>query len=275
MADRYPNLSFWGYVMAISFQILASGSKGNAIVVSSSRTRILIDAGLTGKELHRRMQLADIGATEIQGVIVTHEHHDHVRGAGVFSRRYELPVYLTQGTLENLPQQVGALACPRVFRSGYSFHIGDLSVTPFAISHDASDPVGLTIENDGCKLGICTDLGVATQLVRKKLEGCQAMVLEANHDVDLLLDGPYPWHLKQRIRSRHGHLSNADSCELLKALLHDQLQVVVLAHLSETNNRPELVRETFRGFCQESRWREIRFEVGQQHTIGSAMDVRL
>ncbi|HAA01792.1 MAG TPA: MBL fold metallo-hydrolase [Syntrophobacteraceae bacterium] len=260
--------------MAVSFQILASGSKGNAMVVSSSRTRILIDAGLTSKELHRRLHLADIDPAEIQGAVLTHEHQDHVRGAGVFSRRYDLPVYLTQGTLDSLSQQVGTLGCPQVFRNGHGFQVGDLRIIPFAISHDANDPVGLTVENDGVKLGICTDLGVATQLVRKKLEGCHAMVLEANHDVDLLLNGPYPWHLKQRIRSRHGHLSNADSCALLKELLHDGLQVVVLAHLSETNNRPELVRDAFHGFSQTSRWREIRIEVGQQHAIGGAIDVR-
>jgi phosphoribosyl 1,2-cyclic phosphodiesterase len=260
--------------MAISFQILASGSKGNAMVVSSPQTSILVDVGLSGKELHRRLQQADVGATDLRGMVITHEHQDHVRGAGVVSRRYDLPVYLTQGTLENLPQQVGTLARPQLFRDGHSFLIGDLRITPFAISHDANDPVGLTIENDGCKLGICTDLGVVTQLVRKKLEGCQALVLEANHDRDLLLNGPYPWHLKQRIRSRHGHLSNTDSCELLRELVHDRLQVVVLAHLSETNNRPELVREVFKGFCQGSRWCQLRFEVGQQHAIGGAIQIR-
>jgi phosphoribosyl 1,2-cyclic phosphodiesterase len=260
--------------MAISFQTLASGSKGNAIVVSSMRTRILIDVGLSGKELQRRMHQAGMSTSDLHGVVVTHEHQDHVRGVGVLSRRYDLPVYLTRGTLESLPQQVGALAQAQLFRDGHSFNIGDLHITPFAISHDANDPVGLIIESDGCKLGICTDLGVATQLVRKKLEGCHGLVLEANHDVDLLLSGPYPWHLKQRIRSRHGHLSNIDSCELLNSLLHDGLQVVVLAHLSETNNRPELVLESVRGLCLESRWREIRFDIGQQHCISSALEIQ-
>jgi phosphoribosyl 1,2-cyclic phosphodiesterase len=260
--------------MAMFFQTLASGSKGNAIVVGSTRTRILVDVGLSGKELHRRMHLADIGVADLAAVVVTHEHQDHVRGVGVLSRRYDLPVYLTRGTLENLPQQVGALAHAQIFRDGHSFSIGDLCITPFAISHDALDPVGLIIENGGFRLGICTDLGVATQLVRKKLEGCHGLVLEANHDVDLLLSGPYPWHLKQRIRSRHGHLSNTDSCQLLGELLHDGLQVVVLAHLSETNNRPELVLESVRGFRSEPRWRDIRFDVGSQHSIGTAMEIR-
>jgi phosphoribosyl 1,2-cyclic phosphodiesterase len=259
--------------MAISFQTLASGSKGNAIVVSSEHTRVLIDVGLTGKELHRRMQLAGMNVEELRGVVVTHEHTDHVRGVGVLSRRYDLSVHLTRGTLENLPRHVGALARTQLFRDGHSFAIGDLLVTPFAISHDANDPVGLIIENDGCKLGICTDLGVVTQLVRKRLEGCHGLVLEANHDVDLLLNGPYPWDLKQRIRSRHGHLSNTDSCELLKDLLHDGLQAVILAHLSETNNRPELVLESIRGLCLESRWREIHFAIGQQHSIGKALQI--
>jgi phosphoribosyl 1,2-cyclic phosphodiesterase len=260
--------------MAISFQTLASGSKGNAIVVSSIHTRILIDVGLTGKELHRRMHLAGMNAAELHGVVVTHEHTDHVRGVGVLSRRYDLPVHLTRGTLENLPQQVGALARPQLFRDGHTFNIGDLLVTPFAISHDASDPVGLIVENDGCRLGICTDLGVATQLVRQRLAGCHGLVLEANHDVDLLLNGPYPWDLKQRIRSRHGHLSNTDSCELLKELLHDGLQAVVLAHLSETNNRPELVLESIRGLRLNSEWREIHFDIGPQHSIGKALEIR-
>ncbi len=260
--------------MAICFQTLASGSKGNAILVSNSCSRILIDAGLSCKELHRRMDQADIAASDLQGVVVTHEHQDHVRGVGVLSRRHDLPVYLTRGTLENLPQQVGTLAATHLFRDGHSFNIGDFHITPFSISHDAHDPVGLVIESEGCKLGICTDLGVVTQLVRKKLEGCHGLVLEANHDVDLLINGPYPWHLKQRIRSRHGHLSNADSCELLNALFHDGLQSVVLAHLSETNNRPDLLMMSVRELCPDSRWGDVHFDVGQQHCIGAAVEIQ-
>lgn len=231
--------------MALYFQVLASGSKGNSVLVCGERTRVLMDAGLSAKDTARRLEGTPGEGCRLDAIVISHEHQDHVRGCGILSRRHNLPVYLSRGTRENLPGQVGELHGCRIFQPGTGFVIGDLRITPFAISHDATEPVGFVVECGGARLGICTDLGVATQLVRTRLQGCHGLVLEANHDVETLLNGPYPWHLKQRIRSRQGHLCNEDSLTLLEELRHEKLQTVVFAHLSEVNNRPYLVRKAF------------------------------
>ena len=259
--------------MALFFQMLASGSKGNAIVVCSQRTRILVDAGLSGKELASRLQRTPVGLKQLDALMVTHEHQDHVRGLGVLSRRCDLPVYATGGTLEGLPPDTGTMAHVHVFQPGTPFNVGDLRIQAFAISHDAREPVGFVIENNGTRLGICTDLGVATHLVRTKLQNCHGLVVEANHDMALLLNGPYPPHLKQRIRSRHGHLSNTDTCELLKSVLHSDLQSVFFAHLSEVNNHPELVATGYRQLLELPEWEKVRFEIGTQHEISKGIEL--
>ena len=253
--------------MPLQFQVLASGSKGNAVLVCTPKTRILLDAGLSAKELTARLQQTGTGANQLDAVVISHEHTDHVRGLGTLSRRFGLPVYLTQGTLENLPLDIGQLPQVRLFQPGTPFAVGDLSIKPFSISHDAQDPAGFVLENDARRLGICTDLGVATQLVKTRLQGCHGLILEANHDPELLFNGPYPLPLKQRIRSRHGHLSNAESCELLQHIHHSALQIVLFAHLSEVNNHPELVLKSSRAVLNDSRWDGIAMEVGKQHEV--------
>ncbi len=142
-----------------------------------------------------------------------------------------------------------------------------------SISHDAGEPAGFIIENDGLRLGICTDLGVATNLVKVRLQGCHGLVLEANHDLGRLLEGPYPWFLKQRIRSAHGHLSNEDACNLLEAVHHEGLRCVILAHLSETNNHPDLVLESCRKLRQSPQWECVRFELGKQDDAAAAIEL--
>jgi phosphoribosyl 1,2-cyclic phosphodiesterase len=174
----------------------------------------------------------------LDAILVTHEHTDHVRGIERLVRRHRLPVYLTAGTF----QETAALhALPDVCQvaCGREFRINTLAVRPFSISHDARDPAGFTIGANGSRIGVATDLGHVTALVREHLRGCRLLILEANHDPDLLMNGPYPWFLKQRIRGRNGHLSNQESGGLLADILHPGLEQVVLAHLSETNNRPE------------------------------------
>lgn len=258
--------------MSIFFQVLASGSKGNSILVCSEKTRVLVDAGTTCKELVARLQKTPVPAGDLDAILITHEHTDHVSAAGTLSRRFDLPVYMTRGTLDNLPAKI-ALRGVTVFETGKRFAIGDLTILPFAISHDAGEPAGFVIENDGVRLGVCTDLGVATNLVKVRLKGCHALVVEANHDVDKLLNGPYPWVLKQRIKSPHGHLSNEEACELLEAVHHEQLRSVVFAHLSETNNHPDLVRESCRRLRRSSRWECVRFEVGKQDEIAPGIEL--
>jgi phosphoribosyl 1,2-cyclic phosphodiesterase len=217
---------------------LASGSKGNATHVSDGQTSILVDAGLSGIEIQRRLSSRDLNPENIDAIVVTHEHSDHIRGVGVLSRRYKLPVYINPKTLEACPD-LGKLHDTRPFECGTTFQINNLTVHPFAISHDAEDPAGFTIGQNGVSIGIATDLGIATAMVRQHLKRCALLLLEANHDLTMLETGPYPWPLKQRIRGRTGHLSNPDSKSLLEELQHDNLQHVILGHLSEINNTPQ------------------------------------
>lgn len=259
--------------MPLCFQVLASGSKGNSILVCSPSTRVLLDAGLSGREIGRRLAKSAAGADRLDALLITHEHQDHVRGAGVLSRRFDIPVFLSRGTLEALPPEVGEISHTCPFEPGAAFVIGDLRITPFPISHDAREPVGFRIEHEDTKLGICTDLGIATQLVKTRLQGCHGLIVEANHDPDRLLNGPYPWPLKQRIRSRHGHLSNLDSMDLLKCLHHESLHSVTLAHLSEVNNDPRLVVKCVRELQCLSEWESIRFEIARQHEAAEAVEL--
>ena len=217
---------------------LASGSRGNAVFVSTEDTAVLIDAGLSGIEIQRRMTQVGESPDRLEAIIITHEHTDHVKGAGVLSRRFNIPVYVTKETYKAC-SGLGKIEDLRFFECGSSFDIGTVSVSPFSISHDACDPSGMTLTHAGKKIGIATDLGVVTNLVRAHLQDANLLYLESNHDPQMLVNGSYPWHLKQRIKSRTGHLSNAEARDLVGELVHRELQQVILAHLSEENNLPE------------------------------------
>jgi len=219
--------------------LLASGSKGNAILIESGRTRLLIDAGLAAREIRKRLALVGVDAESLSALLITHEHGDHIRGLGPLVRQLNLPVYLQTDLARTLPD-VGRSQCVREFVEGEMFTVDDLAVRPFAITHDCLAPVGFTLTGDTGKVGLATDLGVVTRLVTDCLQGCRALIVETNHDEELLRDGPYPWQLKQRVRSNHGHLSNRAGSALLRDLCWAGLETVFLGHLSETNNRPEL-----------------------------------
>jgi phosphoribosyl 1,2-cyclic phosphodiesterase len=219
--------------------MLASGSRGNAIYISDGTTSVLVDAGLSGIEIERRMVSRGLRPETLHGILVSHEHGDHLKGVGVLARRYRLPVYINQRTLASAPPQLGSIKEIRPFTCGRDFSIEAIDIHPFSISHDAEDPAGFVFGRNGDRIGLATDLGMATAMVREHLKGSRLLILEANHDVKMLETGPYPWPLKQRIMSRIGHLSNEDSRRLLGSLIHDRLEHVILAHLSETNNTPE------------------------------------
>jgi phosphoribosyl 1,2-cyclic phosphodiesterase len=219
--------------------ILASGSRGNAVYVSGGSTSILIDAGLSGIEIERRLHSKGLHPQDLDAILVSHEHTDHIQGVGVLSRRFNLPVFMNSKTEKAAASQLGTVRVIKNFECGSPFMINDLSIHPFSISHDAEDPSGFTVNQNGTKIGIATDLGIATSLVKEHLKGCSLLILEANHDEVMLINGPYPWPIKQRIKSRTGHLSNEASKNLLKELEHDRLKYVILAHLSETNNTPQ------------------------------------
>ena len=246
---------------ALSICVLASGSKGNAIYVSDGHCAILVDAGLSGIQIEQRMRAAGLDIRTLKAIVVSHEHSDHIRGVGVLSRRYDLPVYISRETATAATAQLGAIQRTQYFTTGQPFAIDHLTVHPFALSHDAADPAGFTIARDGHKIGIATDLGIATGMVRQHLKSCALLVLEANHDPTMLIEGPYPWPLKQRIKSRAGHLSNHDTCALLDELKHAGLHHVILAHLSATNNTPEVALETVAATMKK----KDRFELHVAH----------
>lgn len=245
--------------------VLASGSKGNAVYISDGTTSLLIDAGLSAIALERRLRSKDLDPASLDAIVVSHEHADHVQGVGPLSRRYGLPVYINAATLASARPRLGKLCETRVFDRGLDFSVGDLHLHPFSLSHDASDAVGFAIRSRAAKIGIATDLGVATQLVTHHLRECSLLIMEANHDHKMLEQGPYPWHVKQRIKSRTGHLSNEACRDLLGELCHRGLRHVVLAHLSETNNDPEKALAVVAGALPGN---HTRLTVARQHEAG-------
>jgi phosphoribosyl 1,2-cyclic phosphodiesterase len=218
--------------------VLASGSGGNALVAESGGTRVLIDCGLALRTLKARMLAAGVQLEELDAVLLTHEHSDHVRGLELLLRRSPLPVLATAGTAA----AVAIAGVAGELASGRTVRVGCISVLPVATSHDAREPVGFVLDDGATRIGVVTDTGVATRLLIERLAGCHGLFIECNHDPDMLRLGPYPWPLKQRIASRTGHLSNEQSREALAALAHDRLELVVGMHLSRENNLPGLVR---------------------------------
>ena len=293
----------------VRFTVLASGSKGNSTVISSGRTRILVDAGLSCRELFRRMRLAGEVPETLDAILITHEHSDHVNGVAVTARKLGIPVYFTEAThrawmrwltprrqmtyaqwLEQCRKQAaermaevetvaeegeadeseadvvaaGAvneaddsegrtpsrkedptwLPAVEYFEAGQPFEIGDIAVSPFTIPHDAADPVGFVFQAEGLRLGFATDLGYVPPNVKAQLKGLDLLLMESNHDLEMLRDGPYPWAVKQRVLSRVGHLSNEAAASFLEHEYDGNAAYVILAHLSESNNLPELARVT-------------------------------
>jgi phosphoribosyl 1,2-cyclic phosphodiesterase len=290
----------------VKMTVLASGSKGNSMVVSSSRTRILVDVGVSCREVFKRMAAAGEDPRTLNAILITHEHQDHVQGLAVTARKLGIPVYFTEAThrawmrwltpqkrmtyadwlaarqeaqaaaaSEAIPEieereidqereeltpicaiseekveteraepEKDPCALPGVeyFAAGEGFCVGDIAVTPFTIPHDAADPVGFVFEAEGVRIGLATDLGYMPPNAKRHLRKCDVLMLESNHDLDMLRDGPYPWSVKQRVMSRVGHLSNLAAAEFLEGEYDGGAAYVVLAHLSENNNLPELAR---------------------------------
>lgn len=229
----------------MKLSVLGSGSGGNAILVVGHDTTILVDAGFSARALAERMQRCGCDPDALDAIVITHDHGDHTRGMGVFARRHGTPLFITEPT---------RLACSRLlkgeervqpYRAGYPFEIGGLRIEPFLTVHDAADPVGIAVVDldTGCRLGVATDLGRPTAGIRMALSGCHVLVLEANHDEGLLQQAPYPWSVKSRISSSHGHLSNEAAARFALELLHDDLVAMFLAHLSREANDPRLARE--------------------------------
>ena len=282
--------------------VLASGSKGNCTVIRTERTRLVVDAGLSCREIVKRMRYAGEDPEKVDGLLITHEHQDHIQGVSVLARRFRIPTYFTgathaawkriltprktmgyaawleerkrraaiaDSTFDNAAEDAEelsaagavstlvasaeqpslleeefstALPALEFFSAGKSFTIGDIAVTPFTIPHDAADPVGFVFEAEGMRIAVATDLGYMPPNVQEQLQRADLLILESNHDVEMLRDGPYPWSVKQRVLSRVGHLSNDAAAEYLSGVYDGHARWVILAHLSESNNLPELAR---------------------------------
>lgn len=221
--------------------VLGSGSGGNAVVLESGKQRLLIDAGFSCRELERRMRACGFDPKTLNAVVLTHEHEDHCRGVDLLCRRYELPVLATAGTLEGLVLSEKARKLSRTFRSGQICEVAGFAIEAFQIPHDAREPVGLVVEDPaGRRLGLAADLGSRSRLAWGRLSNLDILILETNHDLEMLRNGPYPWSLKQRVAGRHGHLSNEDAALGIPELLNDRLRWLVPYHLSRTNNLPAL-----------------------------------
>ncbi len=245
---------------------IASGSSGNCIFAGSETTGILIDAGISGKRIEAGLNSIDRKTAEMDAIFVTHEHIDHIAGLGVLARRYGIPIYTTQGTYDAVLKTKSVGKMPEgLFRPvtpDTDVQVGDLNIHPFSISHDAADPVGYRVESGDKKAAVATDLGFYNDYITEQLTGLDALLLESNHDVRMLEVGSYPYHLKQRILGKRGHLSNESAGQLLCSVLHDNLKHIVLGHLSRENNYPSLAFETV---CSEVTMGDNPWKAGDFH----------
>lgn len=263
--------------------VLASGSKGNCTLVRTENTVILIDTGLSFTRICEAISRYSISPASIDAVIISHEHSDHIRGIGPISRRLKVPVYISEPTYyasclmrEKIPSDI------IFFETGNFFSIKDLEVHPFPSSHDAVDACNFTItkkdsasqhqKNRDRKLAIATDLGFCSKLLVNKLKDTTTLILESNHDMTMLMQGRYPWHLKQRVKSINGHLSNEQAIGLLSQILHPDLDNIILAHLSEENNNPSIVRRIFNDYFFSVRC-NTRLEISSQHFPTPLIDI--
>ncbi len=256
--------------------VLVSGSKGNAVLVRTGDVAVLLDAGVAARTIFAALDDLGFDPALLKAVIVSHEHSDHTRGVGVMARKLKIPVYINEGTLNQCAHRLGELpAGVRMFETGDTFSIRDLVIHAFKASHDAVDCCNFTFIRDGDaerKLGVATDLGFPTALAVNKLKHCTTLVLESNHDERMLMIGPYDWELKQRIKSIKGHLSNLQAVGVVSQVMHHGLQNLILAHLSEINNDPQLALQTMRDYLQTIR-SDIQLLVAEQHRHTPLLDV--
>lgn len=241
------------------------------MLVETSDGAVLVDCGLSGAEAVRRMESAGFSPEKLDAILVSHEHTDHVQGVGVLARRLDVPVYITPATLQACQDRKKAFG-DRVrtvpFAREREFFIRGLLVRAFYVNHDAVDPVGFTFRHGRIKAGLATDMGSVNELVIRRLSSCQLLVIESNHDPDMLRKGPYPWSLKDRIKSNRGHLANGDAARLLERIAHEELEGLAMAHVSGKNNCPDLVRKTAADVLRRCGLEDrVCLNVADQHTV--------
>ncbi len=227
--------------------ILGSGSRGNAALVRSNGATFLVDAGLSARQITKRLETYGLSPQDLMAIVLTHEHIDHIRSAGTLARRWNLPLWTNKATYTASLETIGETPAWTEIEVGLPFQLGSIKVEPFSTPHDAADPFGMILNaEDGRRVGFATDMGFATNLARQRLQGLQGLVLEFNHDVEMLINGPYPWPIKQRIRGKLGHLSNEEAANLLKNIVTADFEWLICAHISLENNENQLILETAR-----------------------------
>ena len=253
--------------------VLGSGSKGNSTLIRTERTALLVDAGLSARQIALRARERGGDPEQFDAVLLTHEHSDHTRGLAVLQRRCPTPVLANAGTLAAAGETVTGAPETWAFDSGEPFDWGDVTVTPFPVSHDAAEPVGYVFESGGLKVGYATDLGQLTPEIAAHIRGCHIIALEANHDLDMLWNGHYPWVTKQRIGSDQGHLDNGSGAAQVGSLVTDDTAHLVLIHLSENNNEPGMVRALFRRALDEAGRQDVTLTVAGQRQASAPLRV--
>ena len=240
--------------MELRFSPLFSGSSGNAIYIGCDDAQLLVDAGMSGTRVIQELLRVGVDPARLNAILVTHEHADHIKGIGILSRKFDLPVFATEGTWEGMYDKIGAIAAKNriIVDPEQDFFMGSINVTPFSIPHDANQPVGFTFEADGAKLAIATDLGCIRDGWFNHVLGSDAVLLESNYDPDMLKAGPYPYELKKRILSRRGHLSNDDAGHAAAELALHGTRQIILGHLSKENNFPELALRSCELYLQRA-----------------------
>jgi phosphoribosyl 1,2-cyclic phosphodiesterase len=228
--------------LSVRVCVLGSGSRGNSTLIATEKTRLLVDAGFSRRETYARLDaVGERADPALTGIVISHEHSDHIRGLASLARDSKAPIYIAAATRDAIRWD-RRLKAFEMFSAGGKFTVGDIEITPFNIPHDAADPVAFTFDTQGIRIGLVTDLGYIPELVKRHVAGCHCLIFESNHDLEMLKIGPYPWAVKQRVMSRTGHLSNRTTGEFLHDGFDGTAQVLVLAHLSENNNHPEIAR---------------------------------
>ncbi|MFD2658111.1 MULTISPECIES: MBL fold metallo-hydrolase [Gracilibacillus] len=250
--------------MTLHFSVLASGSTGNAFYIGTEKEKILVDAGLSGKEMTRLFSEINVDPNSLSKILVTHEHSDHIKGLGIFARKYDLPIYANEKTWKAMDSAIGKIELDQkfVFKMEETKTFGDIDVESFAVSHDAAEPMFYTFHHNGKKVALVTDLGYVSERIKKTVQGADALIFEANHDVEMLRMGRYPWSVKRRILGDSGHVSNEDCAVALKDIIDNETKRIYLAHLSKDNNMKDLARMSV-----ENGLNEYGFTVGDHVTL--------
>ncbi len=246
---------------------LASGSKGNCLYFGTKKTKILIDAGISGKSVKEKLGRIGVDLSEIQAILITHEHTDHIAGLSTLAFKYGIPVFANSETAKGIYHALGE--CPRfkIFTTNELFRFSDIDILPFSIQHDTPDPVAFTLQVDGLKIGVCTDLGIATSLVKLHLKECDYLVIEANHQPEMVHACARPQVYKKRVLGPSGHLSNGDCADLLEGIIHPKLRHIILAHLSKECNSPQTALEVVKAKIGQ----EFQLSIAPQELPGPAI----